>query len=286
MKRIEENEIFIDQYSVMLDNELPITYVSPVGVVPGHFTGTDAEDPNFPIDNIVDLHPQKVARGTVDSILISIPLPFGYSNAVALFNTNATSAIVSVINTGDDDPDYADGEEVFSVLLELQGAKTYQQLISDRDKPSQKEFFVEYPFRSTSHVVNIFLTGSVDGSGKIDTGVVFVGRSFTSAEPLLGLTQTFKDFSLVSELATGATYILKRDIVRVFTMTIDMCVDTDEPRRLQKTFADIGPEPIPWLITEDEQSSWLVFARKNSEPSGSFYSHNRVKANLSLIEVL
>ena len=293
MKFIASNSVNIDEWSVVLDNDLLITYV-PAGTDPAHFIGTEVEETlTFPLENVLDLHPQKVMRTTALSdtggevgAMISIPFPYGYTDSIALFNTNASIAIVSVINTDSTHTEYTDGEEVYTESIDLQGAATYQQWISDRGKKEQTEFFITYPHLTTSHIVNIYLLAPVDGTGKIEAGVVFVGEVQQVSTLINGITQTFKDYSVVSELANGSTYILNRSIVRLYNFALDMCDSGGDPHALQRAFEEVGAEPIPWLIDDSSQERWLVFARKNTEPSGNFYAFNRVKANISLIEVL
>ena len=288
MQRIDTNDIYgEDPYLVYLES-VPAPVFVPAGSPglsdPPHMTGTASQDPIYPIANITDNHPQKLAKSLGVDIVRSIPM-MGPSSSIALFNTNASIAKISIL-------DGVTGDEILSIdgtvgehTLELQGASTYEQLITDRDKANLREFFVTYDKVSLPHVINITLQGPVDSSF-IYSGVVFAGLHRITSSITHGVTRTYKDFSIVAELNSGATYTLKRSIVRKFSFNIDTCTSGGTPEDLKETFIRIGPDPIPWLIHESPQETWLVFARKDSEPSDNFYAFNRTRSSISLIEVL
>ncbi len=280
MRLIRENyidpakpEFFVDDASLLFNPGVGTPYEP--GYVPPYMSGTPDGVISYPASNVVDLHPKKVAKSvsykTVLSFLMSEP-----SSGLAIFNTNARYVRIEILDI--------DGNltNAYSFFRDLKGARTYEQLITDRNKPDLRELMVVYPTISGYHIINIYL----EESSAIEVGVVFAGLYDQFANPDLGLTQSFRDYSIVSELATGATYTLKRDMVRTYAFTSDMCESAGKPGKLKDIFLEIGPNPIPWLISDDDEEMWLVFARKDTEPSGNFYAFNRVSVAINLIEVL
>jgi len=283
VERIVTNEATASNISILV-NDVEVDepyYVAATEdpYVPGHMEGTDAEDSVYPKENLLDLHPQKVSKssGTNDSILISV-VCLNPTSAVSIFNTNAATITVEVLDV--------DGNQLFTpIATNLQGSTTYEQLITDMNKADLKEYFISYDRYAYAHVINIYLSGPV-GDTVINTGIVFAGLNITTRDASLGMTTSFKNYSIVSELASGATYILQRPRVRTFTFDIDLCVSGGDVERLKETFLEIGPHPIPWVINSGNNEMWLVFARTQSEPTTSFYTFNRSKNTINLIEVL
>lgn len=247
--------------------------------------GVSAAQANFPAVNVLDNHPKKVCKADYDpdpgddvGVVYTIKMT-DVSSGVAVFNTNAKSATIEIL-------DASDGSSLYEFEFTLKGARTYQELISDQNLADLSECMVTYPYIGMEHIVNIYLSTGTDDPDTITAGVIFVGMQETFSNPDLGATQSFKDYSIVSELASGATYVLKRDLVRTFDFSVDMEECATCPKRLRDIFMDLGPEPVPWLISDSDAIMWLVFARKDTELTSTYHAHTRVKAKARLIEVL
>ena len=273
MRLISENNIVAGNVQVLVNNS---NFLYNVGN--GNMDGDDDSKSTYPEDNVLDLHPKKVAKANSNDTVFSFDMTVP-SNAITIFNTNAHLAIVEILDENGNELSFS------PIIVSLKQARTYEELITDRNRGDLSEFGIIYDKYYKPHVINIYLSHP-DSGIDIEVGVAYIGVRDDFHEPDIGVVQTFKDYSLISELQRGATFILKRDIVRKFNFTMDFCLRSNDAERMKEIMLKVGPDPIPWWVTTANDEMWLVFARKDAEPAGTFYTYGRVKSVLNIIEVL
>lgn len=255
-------------------NEIPTAGIQILASI----GGASVADANYPLVNILDTHPKKVAKATAAAAVITIPMT-GASSSVAIFNTNAAVVTIEILNN--------EGGVHATFTKDLAGARNYYQLITRRAIPELKSWMVTYPYYAgLTHKVNIYLSEPTHGDTVVSVGVVFAGVHSEYDNPEKGITKSFKDSSVISELNSGATYVLKRPMVRTFDFNLHMCDVSGDPLRLEEMFLRLGPDPVPWMISDTNEDQWLVFARKDGEPSSIDNAYRRVKSSVKLVEVL
>jgi hypothetical protein len=232
------------------------------------------ENSNYPITNVQDEYPKNVFKSTATSVTVTITVPRG--DSVAIFNTNAdlvtfeakTTSLVTTL----------DGPDEF----DLTGVTTYYELITDTGTPVT-QFWWDYEYQSSEHVVEITLTGSTT----VEVGVIRAGTGKNFVDPQKGLREGMKDYSITRELNNGAFYYRKRDIVRTFAGSLMITRDRDFYNFMHGVFELLGPEPVAWKVSSNlSNADWAVFARFASAPSGSHNYHDDSVMNFSLIEAV
>jgi hypothetical protein len=238
----------------------------------------NVEDSDFPVENLLDDHPKNLSKTTQTNVVYEFS-GLAATDAIAMFNCDASRVIIKVYyTTGTVEIPGTGGDYSMSGII------TYQQLISD-DASYKTALLHTYDYQVSPHTVRVFIMAK--NSDNVSCGVVRIDSLITVEDPVYPVTQSFKDYSIVAELNSGATYTLQRPIVRKFNFELDVSLCRGTPLVLMRLFKDIGPSPIPWLIhDEGAQALWLVFARKDAEPAGNFYAFNRTKIPIALIEVL
>ena len=78
------------------------------------------------------------------------------------------------------------------------------------------------------------------------------------------------DYSITRELANGAIYYKKRDIVREFSASVQF-LDSENCQEFVDVFRRYGRQPIPWLMAENAGSQWLIMGRLMSQAHESTF---------------
>jgi len=203
-------------------------------------------DPEYPAIFLLNNVPSKKwMADSNNTATLTVTIASG-SNAIAIFGTNAESAVITAKDSG--------GGTVKTDTFALAGTRTYDRC------------WMEYTQQDAIHSATIALTAAAGRT--VEAGIVRAGNAVAFKNPNYGLGESRKDFSIVKELNNGALYIKKRNIVRTFSVKVDTTRETDF-----YNFSDIadyyGPNPFACLLADDIlDSQWCVFGHILSAFSG------------------
>lgn len=149
---------------------------------------------------------------------------------------------------------------------------------------SPGEMWMEYTEAQSAHEIHVSMTCP---AGEVCyAGVAKAGPLNEFRDPVYGLTEGLKDYSIVKELNNGAIYTKKKNVVRSFAGTVTLERDPDF-YGLMSIFQEAGPEPFPWRVVSSSTSrEWIVYARKESDIDGKHDYPGWSTVNFSLIEVV
>ena len=244
----------------------------------------DSEDGSYPVENLEDEHPKKLwkaASGVTRATLTLTMLP--NASGVALFNTNATSVTVTV-STGL--PISWGGSTVWGGDTVWAGVDLSTDLF-DLSPSNVGSMWAEYTEKTGPHVIQITL----EGDSTLQAGILRAGTDYEFNDPMLGIFETLRDFSIVMELNNGATYIRKRDIVRQFNFRVPILRQQASANDFYTFLLDIiqqrGPLALPWRISSNsDDTEWIVYARPAVMPGGDHSSKEYTFVDVTLLEVL
>lgn len=260
-------------------------------------------DAEYPANNLLDLHPKKITKGTAGTTTTFTFDVTGAGNWFGLVNTNARVVTVKVYAVssdeivlesallGDDDALFGDDDgyfvtnPVFEQVYSLGGVDTYMELITGEGQ-SAYELDSCYPYQPTDHTIVVEIDtatpGTVPHAGCATAGVEFK----TKFDTMRGMQEGSVNYSLVKELSNGATYTKKRDKVRTFSISLLVERDREFYDLMYGVFDKIGVEPRLWKITDLANNDWVVFARLSSDPAATHAHADFSTIQFSLIEVL
>ena len=202
-------------------------------------SGSSATSENgaFPVSNLFDDKPGKLWKAADSVQVATVTVAIGASsNAIALFNTNATSAQVVMKDNG--------GGTISTTNFTLAGARIYNR------------FWLEYTEQATAHTAEIELTTTAT---TISAGVVKAGLAVDFRNPKYGISEGVIDYSTVERLSNGAKYVDPGDIVRKFGIQIltDRATDFYNIYDIVKAY---GQTPMAALIAENIlDMQWCCF---------------------------
>jgi len=220
-------------------------------------SGSSATSENgaFPISNLFDDKPGKLWKAADSVQVATITVPIGASsNAIGLFNTNATSATVVMKDNG--------GGTISTTNFTLAGTRTYNRI------------WLEYIEQGTSHTAEIELTTTAT---TVNAGVVKAGLVVDFRNPKYGISEGIIDYSTVEKLSNGAKYVDPRDIVRKFGVTILTDRETDF-YNIYDIVKFYGQTPMAALIAEGIlDMQWCCFgAISGFSGSHDYPDHSKV----------
>jgi hypothetical protein len=202
-------------------------------------TGSSATSENgaFPISNLFDDKPGKLWKAADSVQVATVIVAIGAnSNAIALFNTNATSITIVMKDNG--------GATISTTNFTLNGTRTYNRI------------WLEYTSQATSHTAEIELTTTAP---TIQAGVVKAGMAVDFKNPQYGISEYPIDYSKVEELSNGAKYVKSRDIIRGFNIIVNV-VRASDFYNLWDIIVAYGKTPMAVLMAENIiDSQWCVF---------------------------
>lgn len=262
----------------------------------------------YPAVNVLDDHPKRRWQSGVRSATLRITAEAA-SRAIAVFGTNAETIQVST-QTG---LDSAWGGEIIPLTEDGLGIEFEDGSIlgvgsaSSAWAPSAQWFdgdiesvpilyelsdsgvgtlWAEYGAFDGAHIVNLDMVapeGETVYAGVVRSGPV-IEFPDPSAEPVEGLI----DYSIQRELNNGAVYTRVRDIVRTFSFSVLMDRKTEFYTLMKTIIQGHGPRPLSWALLGGTVAEWdfVVYARVQAMPSGTYRMLEYVDVNIELIEVL
>ena len=206
----------------------------------------DSENAAYPATNLSNNYRKKVwqAVNAVQTATLTIPIAAN-SSAIALYNTNATSATVSVTR-------------------DVGGAVVY----SGSWTIDQGRYWHEWTRETVAITAVITLTTT---ETTVECGVLRAGDVVSMKDPKRGISETLKDYSIKKSLRNGAYYTKKLEMVRMLSWSCLMARET-EFRSLMSLYEYYGPDPFAMLITDNISSSddiWTIFGCFASIPSAT-----------------
>lgn len=243
----------------------------------------DEEDSDWPVSNTQDDYPGNVWKATSRTAELTIVAGAG-ANAVAVFNTNATS--VTMISKTGNEVAWRDGTEwrnPVTVMWREYDASTYS--VYDLTTSGVGAFWAEYTDPEIQHTVYLSF---VSPSGTVvQAGVVRVGTVNSFRDPKYGLKEGLIDYSIVKELNNGARYYRKRNIVRTFSGQLLEDRDVDFYKFMLDIAQTVGPAPLAWRVSTNKTNwEWVVYAALDGMPGGSHDYPSDSLIDFSLIEMI
>ncbi len=187
-------------------------------IYPDKVTVISASEVNtaFPISNVQNDHVKKVWKANSNDAVINVGVSSG--SAVALFGSNATSAVVKTRIGGlggqwDAAAQWHDGigDAGADGAWDVENLTT-ETIKFDTLSTGQSALWCDYTDPGSGHTVEITLSsaaGTILEVGIIRAGTV---RDFRDSE--YGIREGFRDYSIQEELTNGSWYEKKRGIVR------------------------------------------------------------------------
>jgi hypothetical protein len=238
----------------------------------------DLADPNFPPENVLDEHPKKYALVNWHAAEFEIIVTDG-SDFCGIAGTNAKYAIFLIFE------DTTSTKPIYTYVVDMTGITSYTNLILDKGTPTSQSG-VSYPYILGDHRILIrFFTNNLFEFVKV--GVIQAGiASTTHFDTSRGLKEELIDYSIEKELANGAFYYKKRDVVRRFSGNIVLDRDYEFYNFMYEIFRKKGKRPLFWAVVDEDRSEWFIYARAESMPSATHDYLTKARLQFSLIEVL
>lgn len=245
-----------------------------------------SENSNFPVDNLLDTHPQRVwkaADASVSSATVSVSVS-GKSESLAMFNITADAAVISI-----SDPNacqweswisWESGTAWASIPPDMEIRKTWI------DGGESKSLWVDFDQFGGIADINITLLADGLSAETIQAGVVYAGESQSFNNPKYGLQEGLVDYSTAIELSNGSFYYDKGNIVRTFSGTLLLPRDNDFYTFMLSTARANGGAPMAWNIVDNMGDKWAVYARFSSMPTGSHAHYGYSQVSFGFIEVI
>lgn len=243
----------------------------------------DEEAGSYPATYANDEHPKKVWKGSSVDATLTITVDTDGGDAVAFFNTNASSVTVTVrLGTSSawaSGTAWATGNAWY-VNSEEPTAKY------ELDPGGVGSGWADYTAIGGAHIIDLAFTAATGLT--VQCGVVVAGNAVVFEDPMYGITEGLVDYSIVKELNNGATYTRKRDVVRTFGFTIWEERESDFYTLMQSVMTLLGPGPVAWRIVHSGSTAWdwVVYARAQTMPQGTHVDSISTPIDISLIEVV
>ena len=234
-----------------------------------------SEDSSYPDDNLLDEHPKKIwkaANGvTSTSITVSIASSTdGADGGIAIFNTNATSAIINL-----SDPNEVIWVDSEWVTVEWPSGAPQESVTVGEINSTSNAVWATYTGAETALSADIILTGSAT----LYAGVIVAGTVVDFPDPRYGIQEGLVDYSIKRELSNGAIYTKKRDVVRTFSAEILPNREEYFYTFMHTLARDNSYAPLAWRLTNQTGFDWVVYARLEDMPSGvhAYPSHSPIQ---------
>jgi hypothetical protein len=221
----------------------------------------DTEDANFLASNLLDDRPKNYWKSGGSNIATLTAVVGAGSDQVAIFNTNAITASISIQVA-------AVEQEAFSI---------------DLSSPhSHNRLWQSYTKQMAAHTIVITLIAAA--ASAIYAGVLRAGTGLTLRNPNYGISEGRKDFSIIKELNNGAYYIRKRNIVRTFNLSFLSARSSADYYAFSAFYDNYGPEPVAILLAEGiDDLEWAIFGHiiQPFSANHEYYSHSNVSYEIT-----
>ncbi len=211
------------------------------------------------LDNSTDWSDEQVVSFKTPASCVSVKIGFAPTN---------DTDIVWV-----DDVTLVEEDETNSHSL-VDGGVQYSQLWVDFDNYFPSSYTVILDMEAD--------TGETLKAGVIESGLAnaFNNLSF-------GLTENFKDYSVINQYKYGGIYVNKRDIVRLFNGTFSTKRFSDFLTFMKTIIKNNKSNPLSiYLIDTLSSNQWVVYGRMVSIPNANYAIFSDNEISISIEEVV
>lgn len=233
----------------------------------------------YPVSEVLTTYLSELYKASTNTTTLSFTVT-GESNALALFNTNATGASFEIVDPNQlewgssaewgSDAEFATISPTIEELVNLDGVSG--------------ACMVEWSNITGTITVNVTLTN--DEGEAIQVGVAWAGKVLEYKEPDYDLKESRKFNSLVKKYTNGSEYIKILPNYREFVISQNLVRDTAFHSFLHDIAKEIDISPVPWLILDNDNSRWLFFARIDGDVKGAHKYKNRTVVEYTLKEAI
>jgi len=218
-----------------------------------------SEDPSFPVANLRDDFTTNLWKATTTTATLTVQVAKG--QAVALFNTNATSAVI----TAGSGESYANesgyqNESGYSYPSDEVSVSGVYNLPGVRGN-----LWADYALFAGAHEVRIALTAT----DPVYAGIVRAGNVEEFKDPAAtGFSEGSKDYSIEKELNNGADYFRKRNIVKTFD-GLSLFETRENAYKFKHDIWDmVGPKPQAIYLVSDaiQEKEFIGFMKREGSP--------------------
>jgi hypothetical protein len=240
---------------------MKVIYPNGISDTPGTCTLSN-EHADFPATNVLSSYVGDKAKSNDNTDTITISVDSGdNAQACAFFGCNIDTVNSFTVN----------GVDHSGQLQMIPGDNGYNTIYCP--------YLATY---TTSHniVANLKATTTNLEIGKIWAGPFLTG---TFNDPQYGATETFFDNSIIHTLNSGATYVQKRQVGRIFNFSFDIVRDSDFYAFLRDFYQRNGALPCVFVLNETlTNADWVIFGLMDSVPSGShaYFSHSVISMSI------
>ena len=233
----------------------------------------DTENTNYPANNLIDNdHPKKVWKAMSSSAVLTFVLN-GTSSGMCIHNTNATGITFEI-----EDPNairWATGIEWVDGI-EWNNDIYSGTALTNLDGVTGAALY-EWDEINAGLTVRVTMAQS-DGE-MLYAGIADAGKIY-EFPGMYGIEESGDDLSIVDELSNGSRYVLDRDYVRTFEMPFMLTTATDFHSLMGNVVRKIKSNPRTWLVTNESDSRWLVYAAiisATGNHSTYYYTSGRIQ---------
>lgn len=236
----------------------------------------DEENPEYMALNVLDESPTHKWEATSPEARLTLTVNGG-ANTLFIYATNAIQIDITIRDGG--------GIVVDTATIYLRSlATSYLELITGSGKRSSSIWY-DYPYQSLIHTIELdFIAGAPD---IVHAGIIRCGLSHVYEEPDFGVKAGLKSYSIRKILYDGGRYSKKGNIVKTFSVSVDMERQTEFYEFMYGIAQQIGPEPAAWnIISTLEERELEVFADFTDMPDGSLTDNIDTRVSFTLEEVI
>jgi len=213
------------------------------------------EDANYLVENAIDNDSvRKVWRATSTDAIVTLTVDGG-SDTVAIFGTNVGTITVTIKDITETTTIYGPTE------YDLRGVDTLLEFMTD-DSEGYTSVWAEYPLQSVSHKIIIEFEGAIGVVA--EAGIIRAGLNSEYLNPQYGLSESYIDYSIVKYFNNDSTFVNPKTRVRTFSGEFRIDRDAGFVTLLNQIVNTTGPLPLPWLIIDERQQTFSVYARLTS----------------------
>ncbi len=232
----------------------------------------DSADDDYPASYLQTDYVKEAWKAVDGTNEATITAAVNGGSSCALFGTNATSVQVKVraglsvewgdISDGEDPPTWGDIDSGAPAWYTDEGE--FISSVFSLTESSVGSFWADFDVTDYSFVLEIHLTAPAGET--VFAGVLVCGDVYEFNNPLYGLREGLRDYTIVRELTAGGRYVVDRDRVRTFDFETLMARDTVLHNYLHRTARANGKNPVAWYLVDDAGWPWVVYAAFEDMP--------------------
>ena len=242
-----------------------------------------SEDVAYPVTNLLDSHPKKkwkAADSLVSSVILNLTVS-GTTGGLGMVGIVADAAAIHI-----EDPSGITWNDTvtWGNTTWNEGAGVAEDFVEFSQGDDYATLWAEFEELKNSASITITLYKNSSNLGTIAAGVLVCGALTEFPNVLRPLNEGLKDYSIVRQLANGAEYYRRRDIVRTFSGSLRV-MTADFWGMLRGVARTYGRIPLMYRVVATT-GEWVLYAKLSSMPSGVHDLYNMSLINFQLEEVL